>query len=69
MLCPMTMHKAVRYAVNPTALTENVKTFFLKNWGCVRKVYNLYVDLYYNALDKAGYASGHDIPKVNAHVP
>ena len=65
MLSPVTIHAAQRYAVSMKDLDDDTRTFFFKTWGCARKVYNLYVDLYYQALEKAGYKGGHDIPKVN----
>lgn len=60
---PVTMNMAQKYAVsrdNP----EEVFQFFLKNFGCARKVYNLSVDNYYKHLEAAGYTSGDKIPKV-----
>ena len=51
------MNMAQKYAVsmdNP----EEVFQFFLKNFGCARKVYNLSVDNYYKHLEAAGYTSG-----------
>ena len=61
MQLPVTMHMAQKYAVsrnNP----EDVFTFFYKNFGCSRKVYNLCVDSLYRQLEAAGYQSGDDIP-------
>lgn len=64
MLTPVTMHKAEKYAVCKKSLTERQKTFFMKNFGCSRKVYNAYVDFYYHALEEQGYQNGDDIPEV-----
>ena len=61
MQLPVTMHMAQKYAVsrdNP----EDVFTFFYKNFGCSRKVYNLCVDSLYRQLEAAGYRSGDEIP-------
>lgn len=61
MQLPVIMHMAQKYAVsrdNP----EDVFTFFYKNFGCSRKVYNLCVDSLYRQLEAAGYQSGDDIP-------
>lgn len=60
---PAKMNMAQKYAVsrdNP----EEVFQFFLKNFSCARKVYNLSVDNYYKHLGAAGYTSGDKIPKV-----
>lgn len=65
MLCPVTLHKAEKYAVRPECLDEETKTFFLKNWGCARKVYNLLVDTLYNGLEKAGYTGGDTVPDID----
>ena len=49
---PAKMNMAQKYAVsrdNP----EEVFQFFLKNFGCARKVYNLSVDNYYKHLEAA----------------
>jgi putative transposase len=55
MFVPVTMKKAEKYAVNLRKLSEAVLVFFLKTFGCTRKVYNLYVDYLYEHLEKAGY--------------
>ena len=54
MLVPVSMYKAEKYAVDMHVLDEKTRTFFLRNFGCARKVYNLYVDYLYNALEKEG---------------
>lgn len=62
MTMPVTMHKAVKYAVRRDRVTEELRTFFLKNMGCARKVWNLYTDFLYQALESAGYTGG-DVPE------
>ena len=64
MKAPVTMHKAEKYAVDPKGLTGDIRSFFLQNMGYSRKVYNLFTDFYYDALEKAGYTGGDDIPEV-----
>ena len=59
------MHKAEKYAVDMRMLDENTKTFFLRNFGCSRKVYNLYVDFLYSELEKAGYKPGSPLPAIS----
>ena len=61
-------HKAEKYAVKKSAITADVRTFFLQNFGCARKVYNLYVDHLYSCLEKIGYANG-DIKIANFPIP
>lgn len=64
MLMPVQFHKAEKYALDMTVLPEETKTFFLQNFGCSRKVYNLYVDYLYRELEKAGYENGDNIPEI-----
>ena len=64
MLVPVQFYKAEKYALDMVVLPEETKKFFLQNFGCSRKVYNLYVDYLYGELEKAGYESGDDIPEV-----
>lgn len=61
---PVTMHKAQKYAVRMDTLPPETKEFFMKNFGCARKVYNLYVDHLYRQLEASGYENG-DLPKVS----
>ena len=56
--------KAVKYAVSKRALTEETRIFFMQNFGCVRKVYNLYVDWLFRRLEEIGYQVGERIPKM-----
>ena len=60
----ITMHKAEKYAVDMRKLDKSSETYFLKCFGCVRKVYNLYVDFLYGELEKAGYVAGNPLPDV-----
>ena len=56
------IRKAEKYSVNMRVLDENVHTFFMKNFGCCRKVYNLYVDWLYKQLEDFGYVGEDSIP-------
>ena len=64
MLMPVKMHKAEKYAIDMRKLPESSRTFFMQSFGCSRKVYNLYVDCLYRALEKAGYEKGDGIPEI-----
>ena len=64
MKAPVTMHKAEKYAIDPKSLTDDIRTFFLKNMGCSRKVYNLFVGFLYDALEKAGYTGNDVLPDI-----
>ena len=55
-------HKAERYAVSKRALGEEARTFLMQNFGCSRKVYNLYVDWLYRRLEETGYEGGGILP-------
>ena len=57
-------HKAERYAVNKRAITEEARTFLMQNFGCSRKVYNLYVDWLYSKLEEEGYKGGSVLPSM-----
>lgn len=58
------IRKAVKYAVSKRALTEETRTFFMQNFGCARKTYNLYVDWLYCKLEETGYQGEERIPKM-----
>lgn len=60
----VTIRKAEKYAVSQRALAEETRSFFMQNFGCNRKVYNLYVDWLYNKLEETGYTGGKRIPKM-----
>ena len=64
----VTFHKAEKYAVRTKRLSDDKRTFFLKNFGCRRKVYNLYTDYLYQYLEKAGYPEN-DIKLSEIHLP
>ena len=56
--------EAIRYAVDMKVLDEDVFRFLLENFGCARKVYNLYVSHLYEALEKEGYTGGTGLPAI-----
>ena len=64
MVSPVKMHKAVKYAIKRSSLLEEMFVYFMKSFGCCRKVYNLYVDYLYDWLEKAGYTGGDILPKI-----
>lgn len=65
MLAPVTMNKAEKYAVSPDCAGDTgLRSFFMQNMGCSRKVYNLYVDFLYDTLEKASYKAGSLLPDV-----
>ena len=60
----VTLHKAEKYAFNMRRLSEDDRRFFMQNFGCARKVYNLYVDFLYNRLEELGYTGGGMLPQI-----
>ncbi len=60
----ITMHRAEKYACDSRFMSEETRTFFMKNFGCKRKVYNLYVDTLYKTLEASGYQAGDPLPKI-----
>ena len=62
LLTKVTLHKAEKYAFDMRRLAEDDRSFFMQNFGCARKVYNLYVDYLYKKLEKAGYKGGDVLP-------
>ena len=56
---------AEKYGVSRHHLSQTLKTFFLENMGCSRKVYNLYVEYLYDELEKTGYEKGDEIPEIS----
>ena len=62
MFIPVTMYKSAKYAFYGKKCPENRRGFFMRSFGCTRKVYNLYVDHYRNELDRAGYTGGKNRP-------
>ena len=64
MLTPVIMHKANKYAIDPSSLDDASRTYQMKNYGCSRKVHNLYVDFLYNKLEELNYQPGELIPDI-----
>jgi putative transposase len=64
MLMPVKMHRAEKYAFRMDRLSDTARTFFMKAFGCARKVYNLYVDHLYGILEQADYKGGEPLPVV-----
>ncbi len=58
------MHKAEKFHIPGKNLSEDTKTFFMKNFGCSRKVKNLYVDFLYSKLEEINYKTGDPIPDI-----
>ncbi len=58
------IRKAEKYAVSQRALPDETRDFFMQNFGCCRKVYNLYVDWLYKMLEESGYSGGERLPSV-----
>ena len=59
-----TFHKAEKYAIRGQTLNNETKQFFHQSFGCVRKVYNLYVAILYNALETMNYQGGDVLPAI-----
>ena len=58
------IRKAEKYAVSQRALSDKTRDFFMQNFGCSRKVYNLYVDWLYTKLEETNYTGGTRIPAI-----
>ena len=65
MLVPVTMHKAEKFAIDMRRLSDDDRGFFMKNFGCARKVYNLYIDFLYRRLEAMDYDGGAEIPAIS----
>ena len=65
MLVPVTIHKAEKFAIDMRRLSDDDRGFFMKNFGCARKVYNLYVDFLYWRLEAMDYDGGAEIPDIS----
>lgn len=50
------IHRGYKYRIYPT--DEQIQ-FFMKIFGCRRKIYNTYVDAMYSQLEKCGYQNGY----------
>ena len=61
----VTMHKAEKYAVDMRSLDDETRSFLMKNFGCARKVYNLYVELLYDELEKRRYIGDEPLPDIS----
>ena len=64
MLAPVIFHKAEKYAIDEKVLSNDNRIFFMKCFGCVRKVHNLYTDFLYTMLEKSGYEGGRPIGRL-----
>ena len=51
----MLINRGYKFKIVPT---KEQKEFFMKSFGCARKVYNLYVQELYEHLEKTGYENG-----------
>jgi putative transposase len=49
------LHKGYKFKIKPT---QEQKEFFLKSFGCTRKMYNYYVDSLYKQLEQQNYTDG-----------
>jgi putative transposase len=49
------INKGFKFKIKPT---DEQKQFFLKSFGCTRKIYNCYVDSLYQQLEQQGYING-----------
>lgn len=50
-----TLNKGYKFKIKPT---KEQKQFFLKSFGCTRKIYNYYVDSLYKQLEEKQYKNG-----------
>ena len=64
MMAEVTLHKAEKYAFDMRRLSEDDRRFFMQNFGCARKVYNLCVDFLYRKLEELGYTGGDVLPQI-----
>ena len=64
MLTKVKITKAEKYAIREQALSASVREFFMKSFGCVRKVKNLYTDYLYKELESFGYSGGSELPSI-----
>ena len=51
----VTLNKGYKFKIKPN---NEQKEFFLKSFGCSRKVYNLYVEELYEYLENSNYQNG-----------
>ena len=64
MLTKVKITKAEKYAIREQALSASVREFFMKSFGCVRKVKNLYTDYLYKELESFGCSGGSELPSI-----
>lgn len=64
MLVPVTMYKSEKYAFRGKKCPGEKRGFFFRNFGCSRKVYNLYTAFYCDRLEETGYRGGEKPPRV-----
>jgi len=64
MVVSVTLHKAEKYAVDMRHLNDDDRVFMMCNFGCARKVYNLYVDFLYQRLEAIGYTGSAELPTI-----
>ncbi len=64
MLVPVIMHKSEKYRIREKKMLAATRVFFMQNFGCTRKVYNLYTDYLYNELEELGYTGGDVLPDI-----
>lgn len=50
------LNRGYKFKIKPT---QEQKQFFLKSFGCTRKIYNYYVDSLYNQLEQFNYVNGY----------
>ena len=64
MLVPVTMYRSEKYAFRGKKCPGEKRGFFFRNFGCSRKVYNLYTAFYCDRLEEAGYRGGEKPPRI-----
>ena len=63
----MLINRGYKFKIVPT---KEQKEFFLQSFGCVRKIYNLYVDELYRQLEILGYQNGYiDMKNIKLNNP
>ena len=58
------MHRADKFHIRQDCHLDAYKTFFLQNFGCSRKIYNLYCDILYKKLEELKYQPGETLPEI-----
>ena len=63
----MLVNRGYKFKIVPT---QKQKEFFLQSFGCVRKIYNLYVDELYRQHKILGYKNGYiDMKNIKKNNP